>query len=67
MRARFTPLAEADLEDIGDYIARDSRQRALSFVRKLRERCVKIAQLPRAARLPQTSARASGWCRLAAI
>ena len=49
MRARFTPLAEADLEATGDYIARDNPQRALSFVRDLRERCVRIAELPRAA------------------
>jgi len=67
MRARFTPLAEADLEATGDYIARDNPQRALSFVRDLRERCVRIAELPRAARSAQTSASACGWCRSADI
>jgi plasmid stabilization system protein ParE len=40
--------AEADLEAIGDWIAQDSPQRALSFVQELRERCATLAELPRA-------------------
>lgn len=39
----FSPLAEFDFEEIGDYIARDNPSRAVSFVREIRERCVKIA------------------------
>ena len=51
MRCAFTPLAEADLEVIGDYIARDNRHRALTFIRELRQRCEQIADMPRAAPL----------------
>jgi toxin ParE1/3/4 len=49
MRCEFTPLAEADLEAIGDYIAHDNPRRALTFVRELRQRCERIAEMPRAA------------------
>jgi toxin ParE1/3/4 len=41
-----TPQAEQDLEDIGDYIALDSPERALSFIRKIRERCQSIVLAP---------------------
>ena len=51
MRCRFTPLAEADLEAIGDDIARGNPRRALTFVQELRERCAKIVHMPRAAPL----------------
>jgi toxin ParE1/3/4 len=46
MRFILTPLAEQDLEAIGDYIARDNPRRALSFVRELRSQCAKIAGSP---------------------
>jgi toxin ParE1/3/4 len=51
MRCAFTPLAEADLEAIGDYIARDNPRRALTFVGELRRRCEQLAHMPRAAPL----------------
>jgi len=51
MRCAFTPLAEADLEERGDYIAKDNPVRALSFIRELRDRCEKIVHMPRAAPL----------------
>lgn len=51
MRCRFTPLAEADLEAIGDYVAKDNPRRALTFVQEMRERCRKIVHMPRAAPL----------------
>jgi len=51
MQYSFSPLAEIDLEEIADYIARDNPRRALSFVRELRERCEKIVSFPEAARL----------------
>jgi toxin ParE1/3/4 len=41
MRLIFLPQAEADLEAIGDSIARDNPRRAASFVRELREQCRK--------------------------
>ena len=50
-RCVFSRKAEADLEAIGDHIARDNPRRALSFVRELRERCRDIIQYPKAAPL----------------
>lgn len=46
MSAYVTPQAEADLEEIGDYIALDNPRRAVSFIREIREHCEKIAQGP---------------------
>lgn len=51
MRCVFSPLAEFDLEEIGDYIARDNPKRALSFVQEVRERCAQIVANPQAAPL----------------
>ncbi|CAG9165409.1 type II toxin-antitoxin system RelE/ParE family toxin [Cupriavidus pinatubonensis] len=42
----LTPLAEAELEAIADYIARDNPRRALSFVQELRDRCLSLADMP---------------------
>jgi len=42
MNCFFSTLAEVDLEEIADYIARDNPQRALSFIHEIRERCQKI-------------------------
>lgn len=42
----FTPRAEQDLEEIGDYIAADNPERARSFVQEIRERCAKIGAAP---------------------
>lgn len=46
MRCIFSARAARDLEQIGDYIARDNPQRALSYVQELRARCQKIAGMP---------------------
>jgi toxin ParE1/3/4 len=46
MKLVVSPLAEADLEEIGDYIAMDSPLRALAFVEELRAQCRVLAQLP---------------------
>ena len=48
MKVDITSAAEADLEAIADYIARDNPMRALSFVRELYERCLDIAEMPAA-------------------
>jgi toxin ParE1/3/4 len=48
MKVDITSAAEADLEEIADYIARDNPVRALSFVRELYERCLDIAEMPAA-------------------
>ena len=42
MRAHFTPQAESDLEEVGDYIAHDNPRRAVSFIREIRQHCEKI-------------------------
>ncbi|MGD0190605.1 MAG: type II toxin-antitoxin system RelE/ParE family toxin [Rhizomicrobium sp.] len=44
----FSPEAQADLELIGDYIARDNPSRATSFVKELRARAASIAEMPKA-------------------
>lgn len=48
MKVIITAEAEADLEAIGDYIARDNPARALSFVRELYQLCLDIADMPQA-------------------
>jgi plasmid stabilization system protein ParE len=47
MRVVFSKSAEADLEAIGDYIAKDNRTRAVSFVEEIQQRCVNLQQFPR--------------------
>lgn len=44
----ITAAAEADLEAIGDYIARENPMRAASFVRELYQLCLAIAEMPEA-------------------
>ena len=46
MIVRLLPDAEADLETIGDYIARDNPMRAISFIAELREKCAGLAGMP---------------------
>ncbi len=46
MIVRITSAAEADLEAIADWIARDSPGRALTFVAELRDACMTLADLP---------------------
>lgn len=48
MKVLITAEAEADLEAIGDYIARDNPVRAMSFVRELYQLCLDIADMPQA-------------------
>jgi toxin ParE1/3/4 len=42
----ISPLAEADLNDILEFIARDKPEAAVRWVQRLRERCEFIAQNP---------------------
>ena len=49
MQYRFSRHAERDIEDIGDFIARDNPRRAITFITKLRDRCRQIVEFPRAA------------------
>jgi toxin ParE1/3/4 len=46
MRLFVTPLAEQDLEEIGDYIAQDNPTRAVSFIMELHAQCSKICINP---------------------
>jgi toxin ParE1/3/4 len=39
--------AEHDLEAIGDYIARDNPDRAITYIRELRKKCLALADLPK--------------------
>jgi toxin ParE1/3/4 len=48
MRLEFSPQALLDLEEIGDYIARDNSSKALLFVEQLEVHCYKIAKMPTA-------------------
>ena len=48
MKVAFTEPAEADLEEIGDWIARDNPSRAVSFVLELRASCLDIGRRPNA-------------------
>ena len=47
----FSPAAEQDLEQIGDYIAADNPIRAVTFIREIREHCRSIVDFPNAAPL----------------
>jgi toxin ParE1/3/4 len=51
MGVLFTPLADTDLEEIGDYIAQDNPARALSFIQEIRAQCQKIGKSPLAYRV----------------
>jgi toxin ParE1/3/4 len=46
MSVIFSPEAEADLQQIGDYIAEDNPRRAASFVQELVEHAVRIMDAP---------------------
>ncbi|HOE43560.1 MAG TPA: type II toxin-antitoxin system RelE/ParE family toxin [Rhodoferax sp.] len=48
MQLELSPLAETDLEAIGDYIAIDSQGNALRFIQELRDQCRKITKAPMA-------------------
>lgn len=49
MRFRFSRRAEIDIEEIGDFIARDNPVRAITYVQELRTRCRQLTDFPGAA------------------
>jgi toxin ParE1/3/4 len=51
MRFRFSRRAEADIEEIGDFIARDNPHRAIGFIQELRTKCRNLATLPKSSPL----------------
>lgn len=50
MRVTLSPLAERDLEAIGDYLAEDNPLKALTFIDEICAQCEKIARAPQAYR-----------------
>jgi toxin ParE1/3/4 len=46
LKLSISPRAALDLEAIGDYIALDNPERAVSFIRELRQQCRRVARLP---------------------
>ena len=51
MKIAFRPLARSDLQEIGDLIARDSPANASAFVRRLRLKVARLADLPERGRV----------------
>jgi len=47
-RLLLSPRAQLDLEEIGDYIARNNPARAISFLDELKARCERILEMPTA-------------------
>jgi toxin ParE1/3/4 len=66
-RLVFSPRAEVDLEEIGDYIARDNPARAISFLDEVRARCDRIAATPASYPAREDLARAYEWVFMAGI
>ena len=46
MKLSLSPLAEHDIEAIGDYIAQDNPLRAMSFTEELYQQCLLISESP---------------------
>ncbi|MEK2605529.1 type II toxin-antitoxin system RelE/ParE family toxin [Burkholderia arboris] len=46
MTVRLSDFAIAELEAIADDIARDNPQRAVTFVREIRDKCLGLAAMP---------------------
>jgi toxin ParE1/3/4 len=46
MELFVSPAAEADLEEIGDYIAQDNPSRAVTFIDEVRSRFDAISRMP---------------------
>jgi len=46
MKVVFSPRSEEDLEEIADFIARDSPRRAVRFIAEVRVTCEKLADAP---------------------
>lgn len=64
MRVTLSPLAERDLEAIGDYIAEDNPLKALTFIDEIRVQCEKIARAPQAYRVRPELAQGLRSCAL---
>jgi toxin ParE1/3/4 len=49
MQFRFSRRAEIDIQEIGDFIARENPARAITFIQELRSRCRQLTTFPGAA------------------
>jgi toxin ParE1/3/4 len=45
-RLTFSPLAEADLNEILEFIARDKPKAAVSWIQKIRDTCERLSRQP---------------------
>ena len=61
MKVEVSPEAEADIDEIGRYISRDSPTRAASFMQELLAACHAVGQFPSAA--PIMAGQAGGELR----
>jgi len=48
VKVAFSEQEKAELQTIGDYIAKDSPRRALEFIKKLRHEARQIGEMPKA-------------------
>ena len=46
MKLSVSPLAEQDIEAIGDYIAQDNPVRAVGFTEELYQQCLRLGETP---------------------
>lgn len=46
MRLEFSRWVEGDLDTIADFIAQDNPQRAVTFIREIRQKIDKVGQRP---------------------
>ncbi|VWX61122.1 Plasmid stabilization system protein [Burkholderiales bacterium 8X] len=63
MQTEFSPLAIADLQEIGDYIAQDNPVRARTFVNELIDQAEIIARMPNGYALREELAPDLRMCR----
>lgn len=63
MRVVITRRAERALAEIGDWIARDDRVRARSFIAEITDICMALADFPRAYPRVETRSGAALHCR----
>jgi toxin ParE1/3/4 len=45
-RVVLSPQTERDLEEIGDYIARDNPRRAVTFIAEVKSKCLSLGHAP---------------------
>lgn len=46
MRVQLSAEAQADIQDIADFIARDSRRAAFDYVERIEQRCRSLYRMP---------------------